>query len=1051
MGDRPPLPPQPPTKANSAGGGEEEKISLSTFQSSSFDVSQFVTQLMSKDVTLAKSKSGTFDPTPHIQTLEKTLAQLLPLRKQNALKTQELERQVNQAERAYRGDVRGAKAGFETVNSQFQTLDNKITSVGRTAVRIGEQLESIDRLRQRASEAHDLILYYNEFSSTSSNGEGNAGSARLEHMKREGGREGRHKVAVAARRLLSLSKEVDGLGGVENAERTRESIERYCERFEKEMLKLFDKYYRRGDPKAMAHCAQTLQDFNGGQSCIQIYVNQHDFFISKDRVQEIAGGLVGGAIWESLPDPNQPAPKSEPGLSNLYDEIRVTVGQEAQIVTAVFPNPSIVMQVFLQRVFAQVIQGYIETLIETASSSSTLAYLRILHLARAQTNSLVEDLKSHEFFRSLLLTSSANSSSSTSYQDYSSHSHSLSASGGPSLLNPLGSSTSNSLTITGGSGGGIGATGGGSSITQVSQMLDQSIEELFVPYMEGSRYLEKEGKSLTELYAGKLIRFTNWHRATNKAKSGNTIFDRMVTQLSNAAHQAHLSSSSSTTTLSSAATNPSTLGPGLSNPSNSTTSSSTNEFQSQQDSSRLDRLMKFSGLSNITTSSSSPTIGSHEENVTGGGTPTGNGGTMKMFEEGDGELNLEVAERMLEWHAEAIGRMVELSPAGDVPKNAFTLLKVLADSFGKAYLETSLDTAIHRLSFYDPKLEPSLSILRVLQPADMIMQLWQRYISTALVPLAGTSVTVRREMAIFCNHVSVRIEGKINSIVQRMTDGIVSYLTVLLSKQKKLDFKPKNDDLAFSRINTEPCLLVCDFLSKVKDVAEESLSGRNREVFLTEVGVTFHTLLLDHFKKFSISATGGLMLTKDLALYQDTISTFSLSPLNDRFEMLRQLGNVFIVQPEILRSYLNESYLARIENRLLRPFVMMRSDYGDFGRKFWDDIFGDTTPSTATTASTTGGDASNGALGFAKLGTLGNLSSLSSFGLANPSTQSTTTTTSNGVSNIGMATGGGDGSMARKQSLFGNLMRDFEGLGLKDDSTTSSEFGSKRGSMISGH
>lgn len=51
----------------------------------------------------------------------------------------------------------------------------------------------------------------------------------------------------------------------------------------------------------------------------------------------------------------------------------------------------------------------------------------------------------------------------------------------------------------------------GGSLTQVSQMLDQSIEELFVPYMEGTRYLEKEGKSLTELYAGRLIRFTNWH------------------------------------------------------------------------------------------------------------------------------------------------------------------------------------------------------------------------------------------------------------------------------------------------------------------------------------------------------------------------------------------------------------------------------------------------------------------------------------------------------------------------------------------------------------
>ena len=28
------------------------------------------------------------------------------------------------------------------------------------------------------------------------------------------------------------------------------------------------------------------------------------------------------------------------------------------------------------------------------------------------------------------------------------------------------------------------------------------------------------------------------------------------------------------------------------------------------------------------------------------------------------------------------------------PKNAFTLLKVLADSFGKGYLETALDTCV---------------------------------------------------------------------------------------------------------------------------------------------------------------------------------------------------------------------------------------------------------------------------------------------------------------------------------------------------------------------
>jgi predicted transcriptional regulator len=44
------------------------------------------------------------------------------------------------------------------------------------------------------------------------------------------------------------------------------------------------------------HCAKTLQDFNGGASCVQIYVNQHDFFISKDRVLEEAEKSPDGEV-----------------------------------------------------------------------------------------------------------------------------------------------------------------------------------------------------------------------------------------------------------------------------------------------------------------------------------------------------------------------------------------------------------------------------------------------------------------------------------------------------------------------------------------------------------------------------------------------------------------------------------------------------------------------------------------------------------------------------------------------------------------------------------
>lgn len=57
--------------------------------------------------------------------------------------------------------------------------------------------------------------------------------------------------------------------------------------------------------------------------------------------------------WKALPDPDAGAPKTEAGLTELFVEIRATVDTEAQIVKAVFPNPPVVMQVFLQRVFAQ--------------------------------------------------------------------------------------------------------------------------------------------------------------------------------------------------------------------------------------------------------------------------------------------------------------------------------------------------------------------------------------------------------------------------------------------------------------------------------------------------------------------------------------------------------------------------------------------------------------------------------------------------------------------------------------------------------------------------
>jgi len=53
--------------------------------------------------------------------------------------------------------------------------------------------------------------------------------------------------------------------------------------------------------------------------------------------------------------------------------------------------------------------------------------------------------------------------------------------------------------------------------------------------------------------------------------------------------------------------------------------------------------------------------------------------------------------------------------------------------------------------------------------------------------------------------------------------------------------------------------------------------------------------------------------------------------------MLRQLGNLFVVQPEVLKSFMAESYLGQIEPSLLRPYLAQRVDYPSFARRFAED------------------------------------------------------------------------------------------------------------------
>jgi len=93
-------------------------------------------------------------------------------------------------------------------------------------------------------DAKDLFTYYLDFAFDGT-------SERLDALQLAD-QNGKSQCAIMTRRLLTLSKDLDMEG------RVRESIEKYGERLEKDLLKAFDKSYRRGDLREMRVPAQEL-------------------------------------------------------------------------------------------------------------------------------------------------------------------------------------------------------------------------------------------------------------------------------------------------------------------------------------------------------------------------------------------------------------------------------------------------------------------------------------------------------------------------------------------------------------------------------------------------------------------------------------------------------------------------------------------------------------------------------------------------------------------------------------------------------------------------
>lgn len=711
-------------------------FTLEDFSSRDFIVKEFIeslsdTAISNRRSTVSSTTAPTnqpFDPKPLIRTFEHAQHRLADLSGDLEIRENELSAAVRRAEAQHSQNLTTLGRKLRQTIESFQQLDTSLnggsgletaglsagpggtgtgTGTGNMAVETGKRLEELDRQRRRALDAHFLLECWE--------GVSNRGEiSLLENLRRSGTAEAKVRSAHIARQLLRISQRLDpqswqenmsgkkSNGNTPNGEssansssedvsregspprrNTREVIEKYSETLEKDLLKQFDDFYRKANFDGMKDCATVLQDFNGGASVIALFVNQHQFFI--DRSQLVTEEVGGDAeSWERMADPDAELPGVEPSLQSLLDEVKVVVQEESAIIRRAFPYYEQVLGKFLQRVFQQSIQQRLEMVLEKASGVSSLAFLRCLQSSRGYIGALIDDLKAHGL-------------------------------------------TEHPETIS----------------SQTALLLDQQLEELFVPYFVGSSYIERERRTLEELYNAVLFKFTTYQARRKKAAT--------------------------------------TFMASLSRPGTELLSTARDAFISRLDSPEVSPIQRRMLLQVAKLGEVPETVRLTE---------------IKLTEE-DGQPSLSDVKRMLKWLAEAVGRGLELSVNADTHKDVSAMLNVLLITMGDGYIDVCLDAALEAATSQESgKNEPDFAYLPSVRTTISITTLMVMCVNAVLLPLAAGSITTRRDMEKRTSQTTSRIEDKINTIQQKTIEGTLAWVGRLLSGQKKNDFRPRETDNA---------------------------------------------------------------------------------------------------------------------------------------------------------------------------------------------------------------------------------------------------------------
>ncbi|VVT48466.1 uncharacterized protein SAPINGB_P001793 [Magnusiomyces paraingens] len=415
-------------------------IRLENFKDN-FSVKEFIEVVaVNYDGFTSSKNTEALDPKPYIRTFEAVLHELERL--QNDISNHESAAaiEVKNAEIKHCQNVIATSQEITGVLRDFGALDDTVGDISTATSQLNGRLEKLSLQYEKSVESSFLINSYLNINKHSS-------CEGLERLWESNHPADKRKCANVVRQIQILSRKLED---VENGEKSRDIIDKFAEKLERDLLNDFDTAYRSADLVIMKESADILTDFNGGSSVVQMFVNQHDYFIVQENLVD-ESLVMNDEVWTKICDPEGDYSEFEDTLTKMATGMEDVIMQELQIIRKVFRDPVVILKVFLQRVFAQKIQLQIEAYLKKAESLSSLAYVRTLHVAYTKIKLFTTSLKS------------AFSKQNIDTND------------------------------------------------ELSALLDQNFLDNFVPYIENGQYFDAELRSLNEVTMQSMAKFTEAH------------------------------------------------------------------------------------------------------------------------------------------------------------------------------------------------------------------------------------------------------------------------------------------------------------------------------------------------------------------------------------------------------------------------------------------------------------------------------------------------------------------------------------------------------------